>query len=344
MTEPAIALTVGLLLLALLALACWPVRGLLWRSLSALRATERVQNEDALKHVHDCEYRQEPCTLNSLRGALQLGGHRAHELVQRLEQQELVTSNDGKYALTSDGRRYALRVIRTHRLWERYLADETGVAATEWHTIAEEREHRTSQEETEQLAATLGYPRFDPHGDPIPTSAGEIGPRRGVALSDLPSGHLAEVVHVEDEPAEIYAQLLAIGLHPGMRVRLLERTPQRIRFETDTDEHVLAPVIAANVTAVELPDTAADLSTQARLSSLAIGEIARVVGIADACRRAERRRLLDLGVVPGTIVTSEMSSPGGDPIAYRIRGALIALRRDQAEMIQVEGVQSEVTA
>jgi Fe2+ transport system protein FeoA len=61
-----------------------------------------------------------------------------------------------------------------------------------------------------------------------------------------------------------------------------------------------------------------------------------VVRLADACQGPQRRRLLDLGVVPGTIVTAEFSSPGGDPIAYRIRGALIALRRVQAKLIQVD--------
>jgi DtxR family Mn-dependent transcriptional regulator len=164
-----------------------------------------------------------------------------------------------------------------------------------------------------------------------------------VALGDLPPGRMAEVVHVEDEPEAVYAQLLASGIYPGMRVRVLERTPQRIRFESDTDEHVLAPVIAANVTAVELPDSADELTAHTRLSSIAEGEQARVVGIADACRRAERRRLLDLGVVPGTVITSELSTAGGDPVAYRIRGALIALRRDQSEMIHVEAVERGVT-
>jgi DtxR family Mn-dependent transcriptional regulator len=61
-----------------------------------------------------------------------------------------------------------------------------------------------------------------------------------------------------------------------------------------------------------------------------------VVRLSAACQGLQRRRLLDLGVVPGTRVTAEFASPGGDPIAYRIRGALIALRRVQAELIQVD--------
>ena len=72
-----------------------------------------------------------------------------------------------------------------------------------------------------------------------------------------------------------------------------------------------------------------------RLSSIAPGESAEVVALAATCRGAQRRRLLDLGLVPGTRVTSELRGPSGDPTAYRIRGALIALRRDQAHHIFV---------
>jgi DtxR family Mn-dependent transcriptional regulator len=66
------------------------------------------------------------------------------------------------------------------------------------------------------------------------------------------------------------------------------------------------------------------------------GEAVRVVGLSSSCQGAQRRRLLDLGVVRGTEVTPELVSAAGDPVAYRIRGALIALRREQASWIAVE--------
>ncbi|MDH3402564.1 MAG: ferrous iron transport protein A [Acidobacteriota bacterium] len=73
-----------------------------------------------------------------------------------------------------------------------------------------------------------------------------------------------------------------------------------------------------------------------RLSGLAIGERGRVVALAPALRGAERRRLFDLGLIPGTEVEAELRSPGGDPTGYAIRGAVIALRREQADQVQVE--------
>ena len=88
---------------------------------------------------------------------------------------------------------------------------------------------------------------------------------------------------------------------------------------------------------VELPDSDEQApGSFERLSGLELGEHAVVVGISGLCRGQPRRRLLDLGIVPGTIVTAELRSPSGDPTAYRIRGAMIALRREQADLIQVE--------
>lgn len=336
MGSPLLSLLAGTFVLALVVALWWPGWGAFWRWRRGREATDRVRVEDALKHLWDCEYRRQPASLNSLGGALELDGPRAVDLVARLERLELVRRSGEGLALTDEGRRDALRVVRIHRLWERYLADETGLPASDWHPVAERREHRTSPEEADAMAAALGYPRFDPHGDPIPTSAGELPPRRGVPLTELAMGSEAVVVHVEDEPGAVYAQLVAANVAPGTRVRVIEVAPTRIRLATETDEVVLAPVVAANLTVLPFDESAADARTAAPLSSLARGERARVVGISAACRGAQRRRLLDLGIVPGTLVASELVSPGGDPTAYRVRGALIALRRDQADLILVD--------
>jgi DtxR family Mn-dependent transcriptional regulator len=144
------------------------------------------------------------------------------------------------------------------------------------------------------------------------------------------------ITHLEDEPETVYAQLVALGLQPGMLISITERSPQRVRFRTDHHEHVLAPVLAENVFVSPLPETAsAGLPEEEYLSELQPGRRARVAGLAPACRGAERRRLLDLGFVPGTAVEIELVSPAGDPIAYRVRGTAIALRREQANLIRI---------
>jgi DtxR family Mn-dependent transcriptional regulator len=336
MTDPALALTIGIALIAAAVLLLWPVSGFLWRWLRGLRATERVLIEDALKHLFDCEYKEHSANLQSVSGALAVSGNRAAELLRRLQEQELVEFDGDTYRLTPEGRKYALRVVRIHRLWERYLAEETGLAPDTWHHEAEIREHTTSPEQAEALSAKMGHPRFDPHGDPIPTSAGDIPPLAGRPLTDLAVGELAEIVHVEDEPDAIYAQLIAEGLYPGMRVRVNESGPQRIAFEADAEEHVLAPILAANLTVRRLPKDEQMLGPFARLSSLEIGDNARVVALSPVLRGPERRRMLDLGLIPGTEVVAELRSPGGDPTGYRVRGAVIALRREQADEVRIQ--------
>ena len=154
---------------------------------------------------------------------------RARGPAGRLDLLDLLDHDDGTLRLTAEGRREALRVIRIHRLWERYLADETGLDAREWHAHAERREHGTSAQQAEALAATLGHPRYDPHGDPIPTPSGEVPPHQGMPLTQLSAGQVAEIVHLEDEPDAVFAQIIAAGLMPGMRVRVLERSPKRLR-------------------------------------------------------------------------------------------------------------------
>ena len=338
MSDPAIALLGALLLVAGLVALLWPDSGLLWRGLRAVRATERVLIEDALKHLFDCEYKGRIANLQSLSGALSVSGNRAAELLGRLEEQVLVAHAETGYQLTPEGRRYALRVVRIHRLWERYLSDETGLDPAAWHDDAELREHTISSEEAELLSASMGHPRYDPHGDPIPTAGGEIVPPQGRPLTELPPGELAEIVHVEDEPPAVYAQLVAEGLHPGMRVRVNEVSARRIRFEADAQEHVLAPILAANLSVLPLPKEERMEGPFERLSGLDLGQQGTVVAISPVLRGPERRRMLDLGLIPGTVVTAEIRSPGGDPTGYRIRGAVIALRQEQADQIQIERV------
>lgn len=97
----------------------------------------------------------------------------------------------------------------------------------------------------------------------------------------------------------------------------------------------LNKVVAANIFVAPLsPDDQEALDSTARLSLLAPGQSATVRGIALRCRGAERRRLVGLGILPGTFITAEVVSPSGDPTAYRVRGALIALRSEQADLIE----------
>ena len=341
MLHPALGLLAVAALLAGAWLLFWPGVGVVSLVRRLLLVDEREQIEDSLKHLYDCEYTGTLASIHSLAGALDLSTSRVALLTQRLEAMGLLSAEGDGLRLTPNGRRDALKIIRVHRLWEAYLADRTGFEEAEWHGEADRREHYTSADQLERMVRATGNPRFDPHGDPIPTEEGEVPQRRGEPLSDLAAGATGVIVHVEDEPEAIYAQLRAQSIHVGQHVVVLEKSSRRVRVEVDGEEQVMAPVVAANVSVQTLPQGTAVESVD-RLSSLAVGESREVVGISPACQGPERRRLLDLGLLPGTQVTAVMRSPTFDPTAYRIRGALIALRRQQADLVTVKPQANEV--
>jgi len=329
------------MLLTLLAVGCilatvaalfWPERGLLAR----LRGRrQQMQLEDSLKYLHSAELESVPATLPGLSAARRISLPLASEILLKLERLGFVERKATAIQLTPAGRRRAVLVLRAHRLWERYLADETGYPELEWHKQAERQEHRLTAAELEALADRLQNPTHDPHGDPIPTRAGETPPQSGMPLATAPLDTSLRIVHIEDEPEPIYAELLAAGLYPGMELRMVERSATQLRIRVGQEDHVLASPAAANLLVQPHAESAAR-TPRARLSDLRVGERGEVVGIAPGCRRMERRRLQDLGVLPGTMIQAEFASPSSDPVAYRIRGALIALRREQAAHILVD--------
>jgi DtxR family Mn-dependent transcriptional regulator len=144
------------------------------------------------------------------------------------------------------------------------------------------------------------------------------------------------IVHLEDEPEAVYAQLLAESLYLGMEIRITESNAQRIRFWANGDEHLLAPIVASSISVVPIPEKSkVEPVIGEPLNALEIGEVGEVIQISPRLRGQERRRMMDLGILPGTVIKAEMESPGGDPTAYRIRGALVAFREEQAYNIRI---------
>lgn len=334
--NPGMALLVGTLGMVAAAGVFWPKKGLVALLAKGRLNTQRVLLEDALKFLFDCEYKNIPCYLNSIAGSLHISADNATRLLDRLRTMGLIQLQQDTFRLTDAGRSYALRIIRVHRIWERYLADETGIGEMDWHGQADFKEHQMTLEDADQLAAQMGNPVFDPHGDPIPSSQGELPAYTGQPLSALEEGAIARIVHIEDEPATIYAQIVALGLYPGMQVYVMDKTEDRIQFAANGEECVLTPFFATNITVKKLPAREPIQKKPGLLSSLKIGESAAVKGISPTCRGQQRRRLMDLGMVPGTIITAAFRSASGDPVAYQLLGTTIAIRKSQADHIFIE--------
>jgi DtxR family Mn-dependent transcriptional regulator len=236
-----------------------------------------------------------------------------------------------------------LQVLRAHRLWERYLVDEARMPVTDVHAEAERREHGESTETLDVLDAAMGYPATDPHGDPIPTAGGKLARISAKSVTDWPLNSPGRIVHLEDEPAHIFARIDAEGFRPGQTIWVLEADTRRVVLSDGEKKHVLAPAVAANIFVESAVAAGARFQSRTggrpgalRLSTLQPGRRATICGLDEALQGFTRRRLLDLGLTPGTDIVAEIASFARDPKAYRVRGSLIALRREQAEHVIVD--------
>ena len=236
------------LVLALLVVAALlPTYGLAARARVHRAAVTRERTENALKHLLRQANDGHSASFQSLKGELGLSDRVLLALTERLEHEGFIQTDGTHLRLTPEGERLALHVVRAHRLWEVYLAEELGVPVDRVHAEAERHEHRLSPQQVDRLSAWMGHPNIDPHGDPIPASDGVMPEAPGTVLSAWPLSTPARIVHLEDEPPLAYAQLTAEGLKLGQIVRVIERTPARMVLSDGENEYRLAPMLAANV-------------------------------------------------------------------------------------------------
>ena len=334
---PLIAWLVVIILIGLLSLFL-PTYGVLAR-LTAWRAIrQREWVEDALKHLLDREQQGRHASPESLAGTLSLPTAKVMKLIADMSAQNLVEHRGLELHLTPEGERWAMHVVRAHRLWERYLADEARMPLDRVHGEAHRREHTLSAAELDALDAAMGFPATDPHGDPIPTSAGQLARQAGTPLTAWESDEVVRVVHLEDEPAIAYQQITAAGLRLGQNIRILEKTPERYVLSDGETAYRLAPAVVANIHVAALPENERMPEGVIPLWQLPHNAKAEIQTLDEGVQGFTRRRFLDLGLTPGTLIYPELQNFFGDPRAYRVRGTLIALRKDQAEQIWVKPV------
>jgi DtxR family transcriptional regulator, Mn-dependent transcriptional regulator len=148
--------------------------------------------------------------------------------------------------LTERGRRVALEVIRHHRLVELFLVESLGMTWDEVHAEAEVLEHALSEELEELIAAKLGDPKVDPHGDPIPSRELKLAETSAPALAELEPGERATFVRISDSDPEMLRFLGERGIVPGARLKVVERQPfdGPIFVRAGSDVHVLGATLA----------------------------------------------------------------------------------------------------
>jgi DtxR family Mn-dependent transcriptional regulator len=127
--------------------------------------------------------------------------------------------------LTPGGEQLALHVLRRHRLVELLLVQVLGLDWSEVHDEAEELEHAISDKVLSRIDKLLGYPRFDPHGDPIPTASGQMAQREVMRLSDCPAGQRVRIARIDDQEEGFLRFAADKGLTPGAALKVHTRDP-----------------------------------------------------------------------------------------------------------------------
>lgn len=298
----------------------------------------REEVEDALKHLLDREQKGRHASPESLSGATGFSSQKVFKIISRMQTQELIEHHGMQLHLTPEGERWAIHIVRAHRLLERYLADEARLPLEKIHAEAHRREHGLTPAQVDEMDALLGYPTHDPHGDPIPNREGVLAEIESTPLTDWAEDTPARIVHLEDEPELAFAQIMAEGLALGQTIRILARTPERYSLSDGEAEYRLAPAVAANVHVAPLPENLIALNGAIPLDELPHAQQAEIIALDAACQGFTRRRFLDLGLTPGAVITPELKNSFRDPRGYRVRGTLIALRREQANQIWVKPI------
>jgi DtxR family transcriptional regulator, Mn-dependent transcriptional regulator len=277
--------------------------------------------------------------------------------------------------LTPEGEQRACRILRLHRLWEVLLMEKLGFEYEEAHEIACQLEHATTNDLADRLDVFLGYPPVNPLGDPIPRCDRQPPPRPAILLTELPAGQRARVLSCDVEGAP-RSFLEDKGLHPGAWLQMVALAEDGVLIQVERSFVSLAQSLAlairveaegeAGKTSLGLnpgqngppgsAPTANDRSRasqaqgheveaqvsgkkegkvkQVTLDTLRVGERGVVVHVGS--KGPVRRRMMDMGMVPGSEVRVRRVAPLGDPIEFEIKGYSLSLRKSEAKAIQVQ--------
>lgn len=184
-----------------------------------------LAEENYLKSIYHLSQAGSKSVLtNELAEAMNTKAASVTDMIKKLSTKEFI-SYEKYYGvnLTAKGKAVALSVIRKHRLWETFLVEKLGFSWDEVHEVAEQLEHIQSKRLIEKLDEYLGFPKVDPHGDPIPDTNGKIKALQQVMLASLKPGADSIIVAVKDSDSQLLKYLDKIGARPGKTIKVIER-------------------------------------------------------------------------------------------------------------------------
>lgn len=180
-----------------------------------------TSEENYLKAIFHLQEKEGTVTTNALAEKLQTKPASVTDMMKKLNAKKLLHYKPYYgFSLSAEGKKIALLIVRRHRLWEYFLSEKLKFDWNEVHLLAEELEHVSSRQLIDRLDEYLGFPQFDPHGDPIPDNKGKIKNLNKLALFDLPFNQAAEVRQVTNQSKEMLEILEHKNIGIGTRLEV----------------------------------------------------------------------------------------------------------------------------
>ncbi|MCF8464846.1 MAG: metal-dependent transcriptional regulator [Flavobacteriales bacterium] len=187
--------------------------------------SQSFTEENYLKAIYKLSRRSDKgVSTNALAERMETKASSVTDMLKKLAAKKLV--NYEKYqgvTLSKKGQQIAVDIIRKHRLWEVFLLEHLGFSGEEVHQVAEELEHINSETLIDRLDKFLGYPKYDPHGGPIPDSKGVFPEPKRVKLDELEVGRKTKVMGITEHSDAFLSHLKKLGLELGTNFHLKER-------------------------------------------------------------------------------------------------------------------------
>ena len=176
----------------------------------------------AILSISSCE--DGKVSTNSIANEINTSAASVSDMLKKLQEKELIKHEKYKgVELTAKGTKLATSIIRKHRLWETFLVNKLDFSWGEVHDVAEQLEHIKSTELIDKLDLFLGFPKFDPHGEPIPTKEGEIPTSNTIPLNELQTGTKGNVMGVSMDEKSFLDYLTQLNIRIGSEIELLEK-------------------------------------------------------------------------------------------------------------------------
>jgi DtxR family Mn-dependent transcriptional regulator len=211
-------------------------------------SSEHIENY--LKNIYKLSSIENKVTTSSLSETLHISPASVSEMIKKLADEGTLTHTPYKgVALTEDGRKIALRIIRKHRLWEMFLVDVLNFSWDEIDPEAEKFEHIMSDIMEEKIDQLLGFPKVDPHGHPIPRKDGTMHKLTGIPLSDAKEGITARVIRVNDANSELLRFITSIGisLNKNIHIKRKMKFDNSLLIKINNKETNISATVAENI-------------------------------------------------------------------------------------------------